>query len=381
MTDFLRAILFLPPEASTYASSVDWLHYFVIITTFAGTGAVSVVALTFIIRYRRSRTQPKDEAPRPDTAPQTPPHLEMALITLLVVLFFFWWILGARLYTQMRVPPPGAMRVYVTAKQWMWKFEYVGGQRSIDELYVPTGRPIELLMTSRDVIHSFYVPAFRNKMDVIPGRFTTYWFQANQPGTYQILCAEYCGTGHSVMRGEVVALAPRDFDRWLTNDSRTEALTSAERLRPIGVQPSQQPESHPQALGREVGLAAQGREVAARYECLKCHTLDGSPAVGPTWLGLYRSTVHLQGGGEVTADEAYLTESMMDPDVKVVAGYPAKMPSYQGQLTAPEVARIIELIRSLQYGTRAPGAPGGGGPEERGAEPRTGGRPGGEKGP
>src|SRR5262249_31321508 len=155
-------------------------------------------------------------------------------------------------------------------------------------LYVPAGRPVKLIMTSRDVIHSFYVPDFRVKQDVVPGRYTTAWFEANAPGAYEILCAEYCGQGHSTMRCPVVALSPADYERWLG-----------------GAAPAQQR-----------SLLRTGERVAADQGCLRCHTLDGTPHIGPTWAGLYGAVVPLEGGGEVKADEAYITESMMDPAVK-----------------------------------------------------------------
>jgi cytochrome c oxidase subunit 2 len=215
------------------------------------------------------------------------------------------------------------MPVYVTAKQWMWTFEYGDGRTSMDELTVPVSRPIKLVMTSRDVIHSFYVPAFRMKHDVVPGRYYAAWFEANAPGLYDIDCAEYCGVDHSRMLGKVRVLSASDYARWLEH-------------RPAG------------------DLVERGRDVAVRQGCLACHTLDGQPHIGPTWAGLYRSSVRLTDGRTVVADEAYLTRSMMDPEVEIVDGYKGVMPTYRNLLKEPEVAALVELIESVQERPPAP---------------------------
>jgi cytochrome c oxidase subunit 2 len=217
------------------------------------------------------------------------------------------------------------MTVYVTAKQWLWKFSYPDGRASVDVLIVPEGKPVKLVMTSRDVIHSFYVPAFRMKHDVVPGRYYTAWFEATTRGIYPIECAEYCGVSHSKMVGGVQVLSSADYARWL--------------------------EGHPPD---QSDLVQEGREVAARRACLDCHTLDGQSHIGPTWVGLYDSQVPLQGGRSVRADVAYLTRSMMDPQVDIVAGYKDVMPTYRGVLSEPETAALVELIRALEDAPVAP---------------------------
>ena len=189
----------------------------------------------------------------------------------------------------------------------------------MDVLTVPEGRPVKLVMSSRDVIHSFYVPAFRLKQDVVPGRYSTAWFRATAPGAYPIECAEYCGVDHSRMLGEVRVLSAADYATWL--------------------------DGHPPASS---DLVEVGRLAAARRGCLNCHTLDGQPHIGPTWAGLYGSNVPLVGGRNVVADDAYLTRSMMDPQAEVVAGYAGVMPTYRGILEEPEVAALVELIHFLQ---------------------------------
>jgi|HubBroStandDraft_6_1064221.scaffolds.fasta_scaffold296235_2 cytochrome c oxidase subunit 2 len=320
MNDLLRGLLDLPPEASTFAFGVDLLHYFVIGTTMLGATFVFLLALLFLVRSRR-------RAPGELTARiQGSASTELTLIGALLTVFIVFWIVGATQYDRMMTPPPDALPVYVTAKQWMWKFSYADGRSSMDVLTVPVGRPIKLVMTSRDVIHSFYVPAFRVKHDVLPGRYYAAWFQATTPGTFDIRCAEYCGVSHSRMLGVVRVLSADDYRRWL------ESTTP----------------------GDSQDLAAAGLEVAARRGCLSCHTIDGQSHIGPTWAGLYGSSVKLEDGRTVVADDAYLTRSMMEPAGDVVAGFKPVMPTYRGVLEEPEVAALVELIASIQGRPIAP---------------------------
>jgi cytochrome c oxidase subunit 2 len=194
-------------------------------------------------------------------------------------------------------------------------------------------------MTSRDVIHSFFVPDFRIKQDVVPGRYTTAWFAAARPGAYEILCTEYCGAGHSTMRGTVVALGPEDYQRWL-DGADGPRVTPPEYLPPAVV--------GEQAPRTPIDLGAQGREVAGERGCLRCHTLDGTPHIGPSWAGTFGRAVSLTDGTEIRVDEAYLTESMMDPKKRVRAGFNPVMPSYHGLLDPAEVGALVELIKSLR---------------------------------
>jgi cytochrome c oxidase subunit 2 len=218
----------------------------------------------------------------------------------------------------------------------MWKFSYPGGPNGIDVLHVPANRPVRLLMTSRDVIHSFYVPALRLKQDVLPGRYTQTWFQSDRPGRYELFCAEYCGMGHSAMLGEIVVMKPEDYDAWL-NDARRSGSPAADAA-----------QTEEDRVDPRTGLVEQGRRLSSEYGCFKCHTVDGTRHIGPTWLDLYKKTERLTDGSTVVADEGYLTESMMDPRAKIVAGYQAVMPTFQGQIPAPEVAAIVEFIKSLR---------------------------------
>jgi cytochrome c oxidase subunit 2 len=327
MNELLRRLLFLPDQASTFARNIDQLHYFVILTTFVMSTAVGLTAVFFFIRYRR----------RSET--QTTPHIEpaawMEALFVVVPLSFFllWFFMGFHEFVRQQTPPSDAMDVYVMGKKWMWKFAYPDGPNALNVLRVPQGRNVRLLMTSRDVIHSFYVPEFRIKKDVLPGRYTDQWFNAVEPGRYQILCAEYCGAGHSIMRGEVIVMKPQDYEDWLALERR--GLASRQDVAPESPPPMSD-------------LVEQGKRVAVDQGCLKCHTTDGTRHIGPTWLDLYHRREKLATGALIDADEAYLTRSMMEPAVDIVDGFQPVMPSFEGKISGPEVAALVEYIKSLQ---------------------------------
>jgi len=329
--------LYLPPQGSSFARSLDWLHFVVIGTTMVGATGVALVTLWYFFRYYRR----KEGEPTPRIVVST--RQETFTIGGILTLFLLFWVVGFHQYIDYREPPTNSMEVYVTAKQWMWKFAYPSGRRSIGVLTVPVGRPVKMVMTSRDVIHSFYVPAFRVKYDVIPGRYTETWFEASQPGTYEILCAEYCGLSHSRMRGTVVVLSQQDYDEWLGRGEGEEKL-ALDDFEGAGGTGDQSASSLPEL----------GRAVASKKQCFACHTIDGQRHIGPTWRGLYNSTVPLADGRSIVADEAYLTRSMMDPTAEIHAGFPAVMPTYQGILQAPEAAAIVEFIKSLREGEEEP---------------------------
>jgi len=315
MNELMRKLLFLPEQASTVSRRIDTLHFFVITVTMLGATAVALASLYFLIRYR-ARPDSKDETS--DERP-IPVMFELTAFGGLLSLFILWWVIGFRQYVTISEPPRDSITIYVTAKQWMWSFAYPNGTASEDVLYVPAGKPVKLVMTSRDVIHSFYVPAFRLKRDVLPGRATTMWFEVKHPGSYHVFCAEYCGADHSMMRAEVVALAPDDYA------NEREAV----------------------APGADA-LAVIGEHVAARAGCMRCHTADGTPHIGPTWAGMYGSTVPLEGGRTIVADDAYLTRSMMEPVTDVHRGFKPVMPTYQGLLSSADVGALLEYIRSLR---------------------------------
>ena len=328
LNELLRRILFLPPQASTFARSIDTLHYFVITTTMVASGLCGLTALLFYIRYRRRQERQRT------TYVTASWRFEAVAVTVPLTFFLVWWVIGFRQFVAMETPPANAMTVYAMGKQWMWKFSYSGGPNSIGTLHVPAHRPVRVLLTSRDVIHSFYVPAFRIKKDVLPGRYTELWFEAVAAGHYQIFCAEMCGIGHSAMLGEVVVHEAAEFEDWLANERRGLA--------------AQQDAGHGGAGPGDADLLEQGRVAATEAGCLKCHTVDGAPHIGPTWLDLYRRKETMTTGEVIEADERYLTESMMDPLAHIVAGYNPVMPTYQGRLAAPEAAAILEYIKSLR---------------------------------
>lgn len=351
MNELLRRILFLPPQSSTFAAEMDALHFFVISLTMLGALAVTLIGGYFLLRYRRRSGRQVGPARKP--ASPVPLWAEASAILGLFALFILWWVIGFRQYMRIRIAPENALEVYVTGKQWMWKFAYPEGLNSVATLYVPAGRPVKLILASRDVIHSFFVPDFRIKQDAVPGRLTTLWFQADEPGRHDILCTEYCGVSHSTMRGEVVVLSSRDYERWLQGISPDQPIAEQWNERPAVVGRYAPPEL--------ISMVRQGELAAAQLGCLRCHSLDGSAHLGPTWAGLYGSLVPLARGGHVLADEAFITESMMDPMVKLHTGFPPLMPSYQGLVKPAETAAIIELIKSLRF-VRAPtsgGLPGG----------------------
>lgn len=313
MNEILRTLLALPEQGSTVAYGIDVLHYVVISISMLGAVGVATVVAVLLLRFRRRRGYTPPRRRRTVSL-----RLEVLVIGGLLSMFLVFWVIGFRQFVHLQTPPAGAMDVYVVAKQWMWTFAYPDGRASIHDLYVPVGRPVRLILTSRDVIHSFFVPQFRVKQDVLPGRATTVWFEAVRPGEYDIFCAEYCGTEHSMMRGRVIVL---DDEAWATWSEHRPA--------------------------RDQDLAKAGERIAADHGCLRCHTVDGTPHLGPTWAGLYGSEVVFSDGSKLRADEAYLTESMMDPERRIRRPFAPIMPSYRGLLEGGEVAALVEYIRSL----------------------------------
>lgn len=332
LNEFYRRALALPEQASTIAPIIDHLHYFQITVMFAVAGVIGIVTTVFVLRYRR---RAPDQVGRRVDVPHT---VEVPLYTGLFALFMLFWILGFRQFTSLELPPDDALEVNVSAKQWVWKFAYTDGPASVGVLYVPAGRPVRLRLTSRDVIHSFFVPAFRIKRDAVPGMYTAIWFEAVRPGRYPVLCAELCGAGHSHMRAEVVVLSSQAFDDWrqgrpgLPPPDTAAATPYVDRV--SGLEPASR-------------LAELGRAAAARHGCLACHSVDGSPGQGPTWLNLFGARETMQTGEVIYVNGAYITQSMMDPEAEIVAGFPPIMPSFQGRITPAETAAIIEYMKAL----------------------------------
>ncbi len=300
-----------PERASTFATQVDLLFGLLIALSVLFAGLIFGLILVFVVRYRR---RSDDERPTPILGSL---RLELAwsLIPLFLALGVFGW--GAYLYFTMFRPPPGAMEIYVVGKQWMWRLQHPEGKGEINELHVPVGQPVRLTMTSEDVIHSFYIPSFRLKMDVVPGRYTTAWFEATKTGEYHLFCAEYCGTQHSGMRGKVVVMEPSDYEAWLSGGVPGEPM------------------------------AVRGERRFQEMACATCHR-DDSKGRGPVLEGLFGHRVALQRGGTVVADAGYIRESILEPRSKLVAGYQPLMPTYAGQIGERGILELIEYIKSLE---------------------------------
>ena len=298
-----------PPRASTVAGEVDELYIFLLVIGITMTLFIFAAVAFAAIRYRRRDPR---ERPKPVQG-SIPLEIAWTLIPFGVMLIMFSW--GAKLYFKEFTPPADAMDVYVTGKQWMWKLQHAGGQSEINELHVPTGRPVRLILTSEDVVHSFYIPAFRVKHDVLPGRSITIWFQATKPGRYHLFCAEYCGTNHSKMIGWVTVMEPAAFESWLSGDT---GATPAER----------------------------GEVLFGRLGCAGCHM--GTQSRCPPLQGVYGRTEQLQGGATAFVDEDYIHESIVNPNAKVVAGYPRDvMPSFAGQIDDAGLRDLIAYVKSL----------------------------------
>jgi cytochrome c oxidase subunit II len=300
-----------PPQASTLAPKTDALLFFLLAVAGFFSALIFTLIFYFAIRFRR-----RNDLERPRPVP-TAMWLEATwtVIPLMLVCVMFVW--GASLYYREYTPPPGALEIYVVGKQWMWKLQHPGGQREINELHVPTGRPVKLIMTSQDVIHSFFLPAFRIKQDVLPGRYTSEWFEATKTGTYHLFCAEYCGDQHSHMIGRLVVMEPREYERWLSG------------------------------AGAGESLQATGRKLFERLGCVNCHKSDASGRC-PVLEGIFNKPVALSDGRTVIADEAYIRESILDPGAKIVAGYPNIMPTFQGLVTEEGLIQLISYVKSLR---------------------------------
>jgi cytochrome c oxidase subunit 2 len=303
-----------PREASTIAPYADALYFFLLLITIAGLALVGALVFGFSIRYRKERNPVATQV-------EGSTLLEATWTIIPLALFLVCFVWGALLYFRIYNPPTNAMNIYVVGKQWMWKAEHPGGQHEINNLHVPTGRPIQLTMISQDVFHSFSIPDFRVKREVIPGRYSTVWFEATTPGTYHIFCTQYCGTKHSGMIGEVTVLTPEDYKKW------TEGSTSG------------------------MSLAQNGERLFASMGCNACHTGDAASR-GPSLAGVYGSKLRLASGSEVLVNEAYLRDAILNPAQHITAGYAPIMPTYQGQISEEGLIDLVEYLKSLKTNYR-----------------------------
>jgi cytochrome c oxidase subunit 2 len=314
LVKWLHASALFPAEASSISPYVDALYFFLLLMTVVGTTVVAIIVGVFSIRYRRQRSPVATQIEGSTLLEAT-----WTIIPLAIFLLVFVW--GALLYFRIYDPPTNAMNIYVVGKQWMWKAEHPGGQHEINALHVPAGQPVQLTMISQDVFHSFSIPDFRVKREVIPGRYSTVWFNATQPGTYHLFCTQYCGTQHSGMIGEVTVLTPDDYKKWLQES------TSG------------------------MSLAQNGERLFASMGCNACHSGNAAER-GPNLAGVYGSRLTLTDGSQVLVNDAYLRDAILNPSQHVTAGFAPIMPTYQGQISEDGLIDLVEYIKNMQSNYR-----------------------------
>jgi cytochrome c oxidase subunit 2 len=306
---------FRPADASTSADRVDHLYFFLTGITLFFTFSIFATIFYFMIKYRR-----RSEEERPPATEQSM-SLEMTWIvipSLICIGLFFW---GASLFFAEARPPQGAMEIFVVGKQWMWHLQHPEGPREINHLHIPVDVPVRLTMTSEDVIHDFFVPEFRVKMDVVPGRYTSEWFQATKPGSYHLFCAQYCGTLHSGMTGTIEVMTPTDYAEWLRDNATIESMSQS------------------------------GQQLFTQLGCDTCHLADGS-GPGPALQGRFGKQVTLRDGQNRVIDEAYIRQSILDPGSLRLPNYPPIMPTFRGQVSEEQILQLIAYIKSLGSGER-----------------------------
>lgn len=298
-----------PVQASTFAERVDILYYFLVIISTIATVLIFAAMVFIGVKFRHD---PKN--PRLSQALHMPSlEIGWTIAPLFVFLAIFYW--GAVLYHDYLNTPEGALQIDVVGKQWMWKVQHENGVREVNDLHIPINRPVELTMSSQDVLHDYYIPAFRVKQDIVPGRYTKLWFEATKVGEYHIFCAEYCGTEHSLMGGTVYAMEPEKYAEWL-------------------------------AGGPRVSPQENGEFLFEQRGCVTCHS-GKSGARGPNLTGVFGTMVNFTSGDPVLADEEYVRESIMEPSKKIVEGYTPLMPNFVNQLTMEDVNDLIAYIKSL----------------------------------
>jgi cytochrome c oxidase subunit 2 len=310
--------------ASGQAGRVDTL--FVLITVIGGFFffLTQGMLIYFAVKYRRRRQDRDNETPSITGNPLL--EFLWILIPSLVVVAIFYY--GWQVYADLRNPQAGATEVYVNGRQWMYEVKYPDGRTAVNEIRVPLGKPVKFLLSASDVLHGFYLPDFRVKMDMIPGRITTLWLQPDRTGQYQIFCTVYCGTGHSNMLAQLIVMPPHEYAEWVEERGREEGEEGEE--------------------GEREPVAVRGERIVKNAGCLSCHAVEGKEKIGPNFRGLYGSKVPLEGGTSVTADEEYLRESIVDPGAKVVKGYPKVMPTFKTSMPPDDVRAVVEYLKTLK---------------------------------
>ena len=306
----LAQLELFPVAASKEAGSIDALYWFITVVSAIMTVLIFVILGYFAYKYRRRLNVHATQIEG-----STKLELAWSIAPFLVMLVMFAW--GAQLFFAAQTPPKDAMEIFVTGKQWMWKIQYPDGKAEIDALHVPVGQPVKLTMASEDVIHSFSIPAFRVRHDVVPGHYSSLWFTATKPGHYHLFCTEYCGMGHASMIGWVDVLGEREYANWSSGG------------------------------GTGGSLAGQGEKLFAQNGCSTCHLMDQQGRC-PVLKGLYNKPVQLADGRTVMADDAYIRESILEPNIKIVSGFePNIMPNFKGQLSEEQVIQLIAYIKTL----------------------------------
>jgi cytochrome c oxidase subunit 2 len=314
LVKWLTEFALFPPEASAIAPYMDAFYFFLLLISLVGLVLVGLMVGCFSIMFR------KEKNPQA-THIEGSTLLEATWTIIPLALFMVCFVWGALLYFRIYNPPTNAMNIYIVGKQWMWKAEHPGGQHEINALHIPVDRDVQLTMISQDVFHSFSIPAFRVKREVIPGRYSTVWFRPTQAGTYHLFCTQYCGTLHSSMIGEIVVMQPDDYQKWVTGSTSGQSL------------------------------AQNGERLYASLGCNSCHS-GTAGARGPNLAGIYRSKVTLEGGRSVTADDEFLRGSILNPTTHQMAGYSPIMPTYQGQVSEEGLIDLVEYIKTLDTNDR-----------------------------
>jgi cytochrome c oxidase subunit II len=300
-----------PVQASNFAGNVDALFSFILMTTLFFAVLVTVLIIFAAFRFRRRNEKEVGD----DVHGNNVLEVGWTLIPTIIAIGIFAW--GAAIYVNYRIAPKDTLDIYVVGKQWMWKLQQPNGRKEINELHIPVNRNVKLILGSEDVIHNFYVPAFRVKMDVVPGRYNTMWFRPIKTGKYHFFCSQYCGTNHAVMGGWVTVMDPAEYAAWLSGESG------------------------------DVNPAAAGERLFTQFACNTCHLANGTGRA-PSLNGVFGANVLLADGSTVVADEAYIRESILQPKAKIVAGYQPVMPTFQGLVTEEQILNLTAYIKSLQ---------------------------------
>ena len=300
-----------PTEASNFAGNVDALFSFILMTTLFFAVLVTLLVIFAAFRYRRKSAKEVGD----DVHGNNALEIGWTVIPTIIAIFIFAW--GAVIYVNYRIAPKDTLDIFVIGKQWMWKLQQPNGRKEINELHIPVNRNVKLIMGSEDVIHNFYVPAFRVKMDVVPGRYNTMWFRPTVVGKYHFFCSQYCGTNHAIMGGWVTVMDPAEYAAWLAGEAG------------------------------DVNPVSAGEKLFTQLACVTCHIANGTGRA-PSLNGVYSGTVRLADGTTVVADESYIRESILQPKAKIVAGYQPVMPTFQGLVTEEQILNLTAYIKSLQ---------------------------------